>query len=93
MPIYEYTADNNGCELCAARFERLQKIADAALAVCPQCGNAVHRVISAPQVISGQAHTLKENHIAKNGFTQYKRAGSGVYEKTVGKGPDFISDN
>jgi putative FmdB family regulatory protein len=93
MPIYEYTTDNTGCELCSGRFDRLQKIADPALAVCPQCGIAVHRVISAPQVISGQAHKMKEDHIAKNGFTQYKRAGSGVYEKTVGKGPDYISDN
>ena len=93
MPIYEYTADNNGCELCAGRFDRLQKIADPALTICPQCGVAVHRVISAPQVVSGQAQRLQEKNIAKSGFTQYKRAGQGVYEKTVGKGPDFISDN
>lgn len=51
----------------------------------------MHRVISAPQVISGQAHRTSESHAGKHGFTQYKRAGKGVYEKTVGKGPAFIS--
>ena len=28
-----------------------------------------------------------------HGFTQYKRAGKGVYEKTAGKGPDIITDD
>jgi len=41
----------------------------------------------------GTAHMLKESNVAKNGFTQYRRAGNGVYEKTAGKGPKFISGN
>ena len=40
----------------------------------------------------GGSHLLKEGNLAKKGFTQYRRAGGGVYEKTAGKGPDFISD-
>jgi hypothetical protein len=47
-------------------------------------------VISAATVVSGQAHRLSESHAAKNGFTQYRRAGKGVYEKTAGKGPGII---
>ena len=39
----------------------------------------------------GNAHTLKESNVEKHGFTQYRRAGNGVYEKTAGKGPKFIS--
>jgi predicted nucleic acid-binding Zn ribbon protein len=66
-------------------------MSEAPLAQCPKCGNAVRRVLSAPSVISGQAHLLKESNAAKNGFTQYRRAGGGVYEKTAGKGPKFIS--
>ena len=47
--------------------------------------------LSAPQVVSGQSHRTSESHVGKHGFTQYKRAGKGVYEKTAGKGPDYIS--
>jgi hypothetical protein len=52
----------------------------------------VIRVISAPSVAVGGAHLLKESHAEKHGFTQYRRAGKGVYEKTMGKGPKYISD-
>jgi hypothetical protein len=48
-------------------------------------------VISAPAIAMGNAHTLKERHAEKHGFTQYRRAGGGVYEKTAGKGPKYIS--
>ena len=39
----------------------------------------------------GNTHVLKESNVAKQGFTQYRRAGNGVYEKTAGKGPKYIS--
>ena len=35
MPIYEYR-----CAECGAQTEILQRISDAPLAVCPQCGKA-----------------------------------------------------
>lgn len=68
----------------------LQKISDPAVSECPECGRPVRRLISPPNVVSGQAHRLRESNIEKAGFTQYKKAGDGVYEKTVGKGPDTI---
>jgi putative FmdB family regulatory protein len=92
MPIYEYAAVANGCPHCAAHFDVLQKLRDAPVTHCPQCGAPVTRIISAPSVASGGAHLLKESHTAKHGFTQYRRAGKGVYEKTAGKGPKYISD-
>jgi hypothetical protein len=61
------------------------------LTACPECGEPVRRIVSAPQVVSGQAHRAGESHLRKHGFTQYRRAGKGIYEKTVGKGPEFIS--
>jgi putative FmdB family regulatory protein len=91
MPIYQYVSNETGCKHCRDGLELLQRLSDAALAACPECGGGVHRVISAPQVVSGQAHRTSESHAGKHGFTQYKRAGKGVYEKTVGKGPAFIS--
>jgi putative FmdB family regulatory protein len=91
MPIYEYAATKKGCAHCESHFDLLQRLDDAELTQCPRCGATVKRVISAPAVAMGNAHTLKESHAAKHGFTQYRRAGGGVYEKTAGKGPKFIS--
>lgn len=91
MPIYQYVADGPGCSRCRNGIELLQRLSDPALSTCPDCTTPVHRVVSAPQVVSGQAHRSSESHIGKHGFTQYRKAGKGVYEKTVGKGPDFIS--
>lgn len=42
MPLYEYQ-----CKKCG-RFETLQKFSDAPLAACPNCGEAVERLVSAP---------------------------------------------
>lgn len=92
MPIYEYAAITHGCQHCEAHFDVLQKLAEAALTQCPQCGAAIQRVISAPNVASGNAHVLSEDHAAKRGFTQYRRSEKGVYEKAYGKGPRYISD-
>lgn len=92
MPIYEYAPSGKGCAHCRAHFAVLQKLREAPLANCPQCGKPVERIISAPQLATGHAHVLKEDHIAKHGFTQYRRVGKGKYEKTAGKGPKTISD-
>jgi putative FmdB family regulatory protein len=91
MPIYEYAAVTQGCAYCEAHFDLRQKLSEDELRVCPQCGAPVQRVLSAASVAIGNAHTLKESNVAKNGFTQYRRAGNGVYEKTAGKGPKYIS--
>jgi len=41
MPAYEYL-----CEACACRFEKRQKMSEAALEICPECGGSVRRLIS-----------------------------------------------
>ena len=43
MPIYEYQAraDAQSCAYCARGFERLQRLADPPLTVCPRCGGRV----------------------------------------------------
>jgi len=93
MPIYEYQANSEqNCDICAGGFELLRKISEPELNRCPECGAPVERKISAAN-IGGKGPALDEKNIEKHGFTQYKRAGKGVYEKTAGKGPDVISDN
>ncbi len=43
MPIYEYE-----CTVCAHRFETMQRISDPPLESCPECGEPVRKLISAP---------------------------------------------
>lgn len=95
MPFYEYTAnDEPGCPHCRDRFTVLQRLADEPLAACPDCGTRVRRVISPPSVVSGKSHMLRESNIEKAGFTQYRKIGDGVYEKTAGKkGPNIIKND
>lgn len=45
MPLYEYE-----CEVCAHRFEVIQKFSDAPISVCPKCGGAVHKLLSSPAI-------------------------------------------
>ncbi|MEM9304704.1 MAG: zinc ribbon domain-containing protein [Pseudomonadota bacterium] len=95
MPVYQYrvVADAEGCDQCRETFELRQRISDDSLRHCEACGSPVERIISAPYVRGGDAHRLGESHLEKHGFTQYKRSGKGVYEKTAGKGPDLIADD
>ncbi|MDT8449510.1 MAG: zinc ribbon domain-containing protein [Wenzhouxiangellaceae bacterium] len=94
MPFYEYAnSTEDGCDHCRARFTVMQRLADQPLAECPECGAPVRRLISPPHVVSGKAHMLTESSIEKAGFTQYKKIGKGVYEKTAGKGPGIIKDS
>ncbi len=91
MPFYEYiTVAEPGCEHCRDGFTVLQKLRDPVLGSCPSCGGPVRRQISPPNVVSGKAHMLKTSSIEQAGFTQYRKIGKGVYEKTAGKGPGVI---
>lgn len=45
MPIYEYE-----CRQCGKRTELLQRMDDAPMATCPECGGEVRKLISAPAV-------------------------------------------
>jgi len=91
MPIYEYQASSDThCHYCGKGFELLRKLSEPVLQECPKCNAPVERKISAPN-IGGSGPSLETSNIEKHGFTQYKRAGKGVYEKTAGKGPKVIS--
>lgn len=91
MPIYEYQATSEVCcEYCREGFEIIRKISDPELEACPKCGSRVTQIMSAPN-LSKSGPALDPANIEKHGFTQYKRAGKGVYEKTAGKGPKVIS--
>ena len=91
MPIYEYRpVTESNCELCASGFEILRKISDPVLNKCPECGTAVERVLSAPNLTKSDT-SLATDNLEKHGFTQYRKSGQGFYEKTAGKGPNVIT--
>ncbi len=91
MPIYEYqVTSEQDCDYCRNGFELLRKMSEPGLTQCPECGAPVERKMSAPN-LGGSGPSLAAENIEKHGFTQYKKSGKGVYEKTAGKGPDVIS--
>ena len=92
MPIYVYgPSTEEHCRYCLGGFERRQRVADERLTQCPECGSPVKRVLTPPALASPAPNTSEKN-IGDKGFTQYRKLEKGVYEKTVGKGPDIITD-
>lgn len=92
MPIYVYrAATGRKCPHCVDGFDALQGLNEPAMTGCPECGAPIARVLTAPNLVSPKP-SLTEENIGKHGFTQYRKAERGVYEKTVGKGPNVISD-
>lgn len=89
MPVYEYLAeDGGGCGHCRTKFQWLQAIAESPLTNCPKCGWGVSRIVSRASFKVGQ-NTSPEN-AAKHGFTTFKKAGKGTWEKLAGPGVDVI---
>jgi putative FmdB family regulatory protein len=62
MPTYDYRCKNCG------RFEKVQKITEPALKVCPECGEAVHRLISKNVgiVLKGSGFYQTDNNVQKD---------------------------
>jgi len=93
MPIYEYQSTGQTvCDHCRSGFDVMQKLSDEPLSFCPECHNPVRRKISRPN-LTRPTPSLSRDNIEKQGFTQFKKVEKGVYEKTAGKGPDFITDD
>jgi hypothetical protein len=91
MPLYVYQViepDGSDGEV----FEVMQRMSEPPLTTHPESGKPVRRLIAAPNTVTRfGAANLSPERLGKLGFTQYKKAGSGHYEKTAGSGPDTIS--
>ena len=89
MPIYEYAPTSGRCDKCNGLFEVVQRIADAKLTACPNCGRPCQRRVSA--VALGGSWSQSDDKIKNSGLTKYTKAGDGVYERTAGSGgPEVI---
>ncbi len=95
MPMYVYAVveeDGSNGEV----FEMLQAMRDEPLTVHPATGQPVRRLFGVPNVprkwTDSQARSsMSPSNLERLGFTQYKKAGDGKYEKTAGRGPNVIS--
>lgn len=87
MPVYEYEPDGHDCFICEGRVEALQSANDEPLKYCPTCGLEVRRVFSkASFKMAGELPQMDK--AGKRGFTTYKKAGGGFYERVDGsEGP------
>ncbi len=93
MPIYVYQPNGDTrCDFCSAGFEKLEKLTEPRLSTCPHCAAPCKQVITAPNLHAGMS-SLKPKNLAEKGFTQYRKVSKGVYEKSAGKGPQYISDD
>lgn len=94
MPYYEYVSEHEtGCSYCREPFAILQKISEPRMEHCPYCRHPVRRLISSPGLVGQHSKAPSTNKVEKAGFTQYRKIGKGVYEKSAGKGPDIISSD
>ncbi len=81
MPIREYIAADpkDSCPYCKAGFEQIELMDSPPNTVCPECGRAVQRQISAPQV--GGSNSGFDDRAKSAGFTKLEKLGHGEYEK------------
>jgi putative FmdB family regulatory protein len=88
VPIYEYEHLEKPGDSCKKRFEALQAVSEDALTACPECGEPVKRVVSKAQFKTKA--NIDPDHAGSKGFSTFKKAGDGVWEKTGGPGVDAI---
>ncbi len=85
MPIYDYRRKEGakGCPRCAEGFEATQPMSAEPLAVCPSCGGAVERVISAPAILKSNKSILSDKNLKRHGFERLVKEDKGRYRRTT----------
>lgn len=78
MPVYEYEHVGKGCPR-GKRFECFQPITADRLTVCPECGEAVERLI--PRVNISTPTT--DSELKSKGFAKLVRRDQGIYENVT----------
>ena len=93
MPLYEYAVilpDGSHGQT----FEILQRLGEQPLAIHPETGEPVERIISTINGPMPPGDRIKgdisNKNLEKQGFTKYQKTSTGKYEKVLGDGPDLI---
>ena len=81
MPIYEYEAvdEKKSCGYCRKGFSQLQSMKDKPLTECPDCGNAVRKIVSTVSLSTREKSLDKQ--AKKHGFTKLVKEDKGKYRK------------
>lgn len=83
MPLYEYE-----CLKCGKRMEILQRMDEAPLAACPECGGEVKKLFSAPAFQFKGSGWYVTDYAGKKGGTESKpesKSESGSGEQKSGE--------
>ena len=83
MPVYEYQHIQQPCRL-GSIFEVRQSISDPALETCPECGQAVKKLISRSNISTPRSNA----ELKDMGFTKLVKRDDGVYENVTARGGD-----
>lgn len=75
MPLYEYL-----CATCGLRSEILQRLADPPASICPECGGALRKLVSAP------AFQFKGSGWYLTDYAKKSESGEGKGESAKGDG-------
>jgi len=76
--IYEYEHLGKACKL-GKTFEFEQSIKDDPLELCPECGQAIKKLISAPMISIPRSNS----ELKSQGFSKLVRRDKGVYENVT----------
>lgn len=84
MPTYVYQKKGQkGCDICTDGFEVVQTMREVPLEKCPECGAAVERIITAPNIVKSQKTMLRDKNLQRHGFHRFVKEQKGVYRKTT----------
>ncbi len=89
MPVYEYEPDDRECLICPGRVEVLQAASEKPCQYCPICGLGVRRVVS--QASFSTRTVIEADKASDLGFTTYRKAEKGIYERIAGEGPEKLT--
>ncbi|MCB0289564.1 MAG: zinc ribbon domain-containing protein [Calditrichaeota bacterium] len=92
MPTYDYR-----CKACNHQFEAFQRMSDAPLSTCPECGGEVQRLISGGTglIFKGSGFYITDYKDNSNGSSKKgeKKAGSDNSEPKASSKPDKTAES
>ncbi|MBF0501569.1 MAG: zinc ribbon domain-containing protein [Candidatus Riflebacteria bacterium] len=87
MPLYTYRArvPETACETCRELIEVFQKFSEAPIAMCPQCGNPIVRIMHSTPTLrdSSNKTILSDDNLKKHGFKKLVNRGGGKFDEVV----------
>lgn len=87
MPVYEY-----GCLKCGKKHEIMQKFSDAPMAVCPDCGGDVKKLISTTSFVLKGTGWYMTDYADKKSPDKGKSSHKSDEPKTEEKKPDALPE-